>query len=86
MSKTVRLLATAAVTVALSGILAPAASATAATTAPAGIGWDGPTTVPGVVAVVAADGGAADGIGWDGSTTTVPPVVAGPSASGIGWD
>ncbi|MEV7924104.1 MULTISPECIES: hypothetical protein [unclassified Kitasatospora] len=83
MSKTARLLATAAVTVALSGILAPAASATAATTAPAGIGWDGPTTVPPVVAGGAGDG---DGIGWDGSTTTVPPVVAGPSASGIGWD
>ncbi|WP_331744896.1 hypothetical protein [Kitasatospora sp. NBC_01300] len=80
MSKTARLLATAAVTVALSGILAPAASATAATTAPAGIGWDGTTVAPPVVA-----GGAGDGIGWDG-TTTVPPVVAGPSAGGIGWD
>lgn len=61
MSKTARLLTTAALASVLSGVAAPLASTAYAATGPTGIGWD----LAPANAATSEGGSPANGIGWD---------------------
>ncbi|MFE2548248.1 hypothetical protein ACFXGI_06820 [Streptomyces sp. NPDC059355] len=73
MSRTARLLATAAISLALSGAASPLALAGTAYAATASAAQSGDVD------------GALDGIGWDG-VTTAPATHADDLLDGIGWD